>query len=289
MATDNQLFIYSADTLKPEAILEDFAHKTCLSIEVLGQDKSPDGLFNISKFSISTLLDENLRLISLQYLLPYVRAKGYACYLRQTDAERIQRIVADLDGTLTKHELLIELSRGKPWEEEMTRLTEETMSGMHSFEASFAKRMRHLEGITASEIEQLGQDIPLALGAELLPYFIQGESLRLDIASSNIAPYVHSLAIRLGANRYLASIPQLAEDDETLTGHLIEPIVASEHKRAFVLEDPDSKASAMATLALGDGANDLGMLSVAGHALLYSALHPESPNLAHIIASIYFS
>lgn len=251
-------------------------------------DYTADKSIRIYHYTLCKQLKEEERKVLLASMLPCVRVHGFALYLRSTQASAIKRIVSDLDGTLVAEELLVALSREQEFAEEMRQSTESAMLGQLAFEANFRERVARLQGITATRLEEIAYELPLASGDELFCYFAQGEDIRLDIASSNLAPYVHNLSIRLNANEYIATMPILADDDETLTGELVEHIIGAEEKRAFAQYDPHNKVTTSATMAIGDGANDLDMLAVVDHALLYTALHPSSPNIAHITTNIYF-
>lgn len=229
--------------------------------------------------------DERLALQSA--ILPFVRQGALALYIQSERAEPIKRLVADLDGCLVAGELLVRLGEELGCIDEMSKQTELAMSGAEDFAENFAKRIALLRGVQAIRLEELALEMPLAPGLELLCHFTEGEAIRLDIASSNLTPYVHTLAQRFGADEYISTMPTLSAD-EVLEGGLVEPIIGAEEKRAFAAADPYQKVSSEATLSLGDGANDLLMLSATGHALLYCSLASKPLNIAHIVADLYF-
>lgn len=223
----------------------------------------------------------------LRSALPYVRAGGYALYLRQSGAKPIRRIVADLDGCLVAEELLVKLSEGETFAHELSTATQAAMQGEVPFAENFAQRIAYLRGKCATDLESIAYQMTLAPGAELLTYFVEGEDIRFDIASSNLVPYVHHLSLRLNAHEYIATMPSM-DEDEILDGTLIAPIVSGAEKRTFALANPYERYPAEATLSIGDGANDLPMLSATGHALLYASTSPHSLNIAHLVADLYF-
>lgn len=223
----------------------------------------------------------------LSQLLPSVRRGECAVYLRGHDSQAIRRIVADLDGCLVAEELLPRLAVGKSYQEEMLRTTLEAMNGAEDFDKSFRQRVSLLRGTEVKALEETAWQIALAPGIELFAHFTEGEDIRLDIASSNLTPYVHHLANRLGASDYIATMPSLGED-EILDGKLIDPIVGAETKRQYANTPPSDRYSRVNTLTIGDGANDLAMLSSTAHALMYSSLGDNPLNLAHLLADLYF-
>ena len=249
---------------------------------------SADGAMDIYQWELGETLTIDTKQTLITGLLPLVRSQSCAVYLRSKDAQAIKRIVSDLDGTLVRDELLVALVRGKAQEEMMKAETEHAMSGHCAFEENFRHRVQWLRGLGATTLEEFAYQIPLTKGAELFSYFVQGEELRFDLASSNLAPYVHNMCIRLNANEYIASMPLLEDDDETLTGALEEAIIGAKEKRQFAEKDPHARVSSEATLTIGDGANDIEMLSATGHALLYCSLVSQPLDIAHISTDIYF-
>lgn len=249
---------------------------------------SADGAMSIYEWEMEQVLSRADRLQILRSLLPQVRESGQAICLKSSTRQAIKRIVADLDGTLVGGELLVQLVGGQAEEQKMKRETERAMSGACLFEENFRARVRHLAGLGATRLEEMAYEMPLARGAELLGYFIQGEELRFDLASSNLTPYVHNLAIRFNAHEYIATMPLLESDNETLTGLLVDQIIGPNEKRSFVEHDPYQRVTADGVLSIGDGANDLEMLASAGHALLYVADHTQALNIAHVCTDVYF-
>ncbi len=223
----------------------------------------------------------------LTKLLPIVRTEGLAIYLREQESEPIRRIVADLDGCLVAEELLPRLSKGKSYEDVINRMTQDAMSGIEGFGDNFARRVTYFQGLPATELERIAWEVKLARGIELFCQMTEGEEIRLDIASSNLVPYVHHLAQRLGATDYIATMPEL-DEEELLTGELVQPIIKADEKRSFAEQPIGGVYRPQNTLTIGDGANDIEMLSSSSHSLLYSSVGLESLNLAHVFMDLYF-
>lgn len=247
----------------------------------------PSTDFLAYQWQLTESYNEYQRLNILQKALPYVRDSGLALYLRGEGAKPIRRIVADLDGCLVSEELLIKLSEGEAFAQELSQATLASMQGTIPFVENFACRIAYLAGKQAKDLEGIAYTMDLAPGVDLLSYFIEGEDIRFDIASSNLVPYVHHLSLRLNAHEYIATMPSM-DEQEVLDGKLVEPIVTGEVKRTFAISNPYDRYPAEVTLTIGDGANDLPMLSATGHALLYHSGLPHSLNIAHLVADLYF-
>lgn len=247
----------------------------------------PSALISGYAYELKERLSITERLSLLSTLLPYARERGIAFYLKASDAKPIKRIVADLDGCLVADELLPFLAKEGEHAHQIEEATTLAMEGKESFGENFAKRVALLTGIPATRLEELAYELQLAPGIKLLCHFTEGEAIRLDIASSNLIPYVHHVARRFGADEYIGTMPSL-DSEERLTGALEEPIITDREKQAFALNDPYNKCKVEETLCIGDGANDLLMLSSTAHSLLYSSLPEKSLNIAHLVADIYF-
>lgn len=219
----------------------------------------------------------------LSALLSYVRRQPVALYYRSPEAKPIRRIVADLDGCLVSEELLVRIAR----EQSMHTDTIAAMTGAVDFESSFRRRVQCVRGMTASQLEELGASVSLAPGIEHFCRFTEGEDIRLDLASSNLTPYVHTLMLRLGATDYIATMPEM-DEEEVLDGTLSEPIVDAQSKRDFALQTIGRDIRLESTLSIGDGANDLEMLSATAHALLYCSAIDDSLDIGEVMTDLYF-
>lgn len=263
-------------------------------IEQLPPRQTADGAVTVQPLRLKSPLGTAARQALLARLLPQVRQLGLAVYLRRTDAAPIRRIVADLDGTLVADELLVVLSRGGPYAEQMSRMTEAAMSGNVDFAESFAERIRRLKGLPVATLEALADSMALAPGVASFCHFAHEEGIRLDIASSNLTPYVRTLCKRLGADGYIATRPRLNNSGEKLTGALEPPIITAQEKCRYAekmlpgaREESAQGYTPQGTLTIGDGANDLEMLSATGHALLYPGANSRVSSLVHITQDVY--
>lgn len=241
----------------------------------------------VTRWTLPRELSTSERQQAFLCLLPHIRQKPFALYYKGSNALPIKRIVADLDGCLVADELLIRIAQTLGWHPSMSEDTYKAMAGHTDFIASFKERVQILQGITASELEAWARSINLAPGIEHFCRFTEGEDIRLDLASSNLTPYVHSLMLRLGANDYISTMPSM-NSLEVLDGTLIEPIITDKHKKEYALKAVHNSIGVEHTLTIGDGANDLLMLANTPHALLYHSVLPNSLNIADIVVDLYF-
>lgn len=221
--------------------------------------------------------DETTRRSTLlaQWLKP-IRRWGHPLLWQESSAP-VRHLVSDLDGTLTAREGMVELARARGRTRELEELTSAAMLGQEPFAESFIARTALLGGITWEQMEEVAHQLPLSPGATGLARLCQERGISFGVATGAYAPLVRVLQSRLGYDRYIASSPSLDEAGR-LVGIEPKAIVQGEHKRSFVLE----QGLPLHTLCVGDGANDLPMLSEAGYALLYPAATGHAPALPPI-------
>lgn len=211
------------------------------------------------------------RLELLTRLLPWVRQYGVSLYAPHPQAsETIAHVLADLDGTLIRDELLIRLANHLGLAMDFERLTQRSMSGELDFIESFCLRTSMLAGVHRQQLIQVAQMAETSEGLEQLLSSLRSRHIGLDIVTSNYEVFCQVLAPRWGCERYHASRPEWRQD--CLTGHfqadgLIDGSAKAARSQAIARE---IGVSTMELMAIGDGANDLPMLACCGHACLYA-------------------
>jgi phosphoserine phosphatase len=171
----------------------------------------------------------------------------------------------DLDGTITREELLPRIARDLGIEAEMAELTRLTMQGAIPFAHSFRERVRMLSAVGVARVRTIveGVGVHPAIAA-----FIADHPGQCTIVTGNLDVWVGSLCDRLGA-ALIAS--EASVDRDRITG--ITRIV-DKAEAARSLPHP--------LVAVGDGHNDLGMLEAAEIAIAYGGVHAPAPALAAV-------
>jgi phosphoserine phosphatase len=177
-----------------------------------------------------------------------------------------QLAVLDMDSTLISIECIDELAKAAGSGEEVSAITAAAMAGELDFAESFTKRLATLQGLPISVVEELASNLPLKPGVEAAIQDLHTWGCKIVIASGGFTHMAHALGKRLGAHHVVAN--QLEVADGLLTGKHIGDIVTGETKQQVLLE----RASAWGiplnrTVAVGDGANDLPMISAAGNGI----------------------
>ena len=216
----------------------------------------------------------------LERLLPWARGRSLPFYYPSSEAVRpIRRVAFDLDGTLIRDELMVLLAGQVGRGEEMQQLTEAAMCGARPFRESFVARSQLLLGLSEAELLRPLAQLSFAPDVAELIAVLQQRGLELCLITGAYEPLAAALGARLGIPLGCASA--LRMEGGRLAGLVEEAIVDAETKARYLQAWAGHELAA--TLALGDGANDIHMLSTAGHALHYSCIAPSAPSLIHLL------
>src|SRR5689334_5005445 len=179
-------------------------------------------------------------------------------------------IVMDVDSTLIQGEVIEMLAAHAGCEAEVARVTDAAMRGELDFAESLRERVALLEGVDASCLDQVYDDLVLSPGARTTVRTLKRLGYRFAIVSGGFSQITDRLAADLGIDFSAAN--ELEIVDGKLTGRVVGEVVDRAGKakalRRFAAEAGVSEA---ATIAIGDGANDLDMLSAAGLGIAFNA------------------
>ena len=179
-------------------------------------------------------------------------------------------IVMDVDSTLIQGEVIEMLADHAGCLQKVAEVTEAAMRGELDFEQSLRERVALLEGLEASALDQVYESILLAPGARTMVRTLKRLGYRFAIVSGGFTQITDRIADDLDID--FAAANELEVVDGKLTGRIVGPVVDRAGKaaalRRFAAEVGVSTAS---TIAIGDGANDLDMLTAAGLGIAFNA------------------
>jgi phosphoserine phosphatase len=179
-------------------------------------------------------------------------------------------IVIDVDSTLIQGEAIELLAAHGDHAAEVADLTERAMHGELDFEASLRERVALLEGIPASALDAVYDELVLAPGARTLVRILRRLGYRFALVSGGFSQITDRLAHDLGI--HYAHANELEIVDGVITGRIVGDVVDRAGKATALRSFAEQVGVPVeSVVAIGDGANDLDMLEVAGLGIAYNA------------------
>ena len=191
--------------------------------------------------------------------------------LVQPPSGRRKRVlVADLESTIIENEMLDELADFVGMRAHVAEITRRAMNGELDFAAALAERVALLKGLPASVLDEAAKRIRLMPGAPSLLATLRAAGVRSALVSGGFTVFAEPVAARLGFTRVAANRLDIAEG--RIVGTVQAPIVDRDTKRDVLLAfAAENGVPPSASLAVGDGANDLPMLDAAGLGIAFHA------------------
>jgi phosphoserine phosphatase len=179
-------------------------------------------------------------------------------------------VVMDVDSTLIQGEVIEMLAERAGCRDQVAAVTESAMRGELDFEESLRERVALLAGLDAGALDDVYDDIVLAPGARTMVRTLKRLGYRFAIVSGGFTQVTDRLAADLGIDFSAAN--ELEVVDGRLTGRIRGPVVDRAGKAAALRRFAEEAGVAVgATVAVGDGANDLDMLGAAGLGIAFNA------------------
>jgi len=179
-------------------------------------------------------------------------------------------IVMDVDSTLIQEEVIDLLAARAGCADEVAKITESAMRGDLDFAGSLRERAALLAGLDASVLDAVRASLRLTPGARTLIRTLKRLGYKCGIVSGGFTAVIEPLAASLGIDYVAANTLEVA--DGKLTGRVLEPIIDREGKTEALRTFARAAGVPLSqTVAVGDGANDLGMIAAAGLGVAFNA------------------
>jgi phosphoserine phosphatase len=205
-------------------------------------------------------------------LLALASELGVDIAFQRDDIYRRNRrlVVFDMDSTLIEAEVIDELAKEAGVGDQVSEITEAAMRGEIDFNESFKRRVALLEGLDESVLEGIAQRLKMTEGAEQLMSQLKRTGYKTAILSGGFTYFAKFLQKRLGFDYIHAN--ELDIQDGKVTGKVVGTVVNGERKAELLREIAAKEGVSLEqTIAVGDGANDLPMLSIAGLGIAFRA------------------
>ncbi|OBZ93955.1 phosphoserine phosphatase [Pararhizobium polonicum] len=192
--------------------------------------------------------------------------------VQNAETRRKKLLIADMDSTMIGQECIDELAAEAGLKDKVADITARAMNGEIAFEPALIERVALLKGLPLSVVgEVIAKRITLTPGGPELVATMKAKGYYTALVSGGFTVFTGPIATTLGFNENRANI--LLEKDGHLTGAVAEPILGKQAKVDALIDITTKLGISTAdALAVGDGANDLGMLHLAGAGV---ALHAK--------------
>lgn len=179
-------------------------------------------------------------------------------------------VVFDVDSTLVQGEVIEMLAAHAGKEAEVRAVTERAMRGELDFAQSLHERVATLAGLPATVLDEVAASIVLTPGARTTIRTLKRLGIRCGVVSGGFIQVISSLVEELGLDFARANTLEIV--DGVLTGRVVGEIVDREAKATYLRQFADELGISLSqTVAVGDGANDIDMLSTAGLGIAFCA------------------
>lgn len=199
---------------------------------------------------------------------------------------RMRRLVCfDMDSTLIQTEVIDELAEKNGVGDEVRAITESAMRGEIDFSESFKKRVSLLKGLDESVMREIAENLPITEGMVRLIRILKKSGCKLAILSGGFTYFGNYLQEKYGFDYVYAN--ELEIVDGKLTGNYVGDIVDGKRKAELLkLLAQVEKVDIRQTVAVGDGANDLPMLGIAGLGIAFHAKPKVKENAKHSLSTV---
>ena len=196
-----------------------------------------------------------------------------------------QLVVFDMDSTLIDAEVIDELAVEAGVGEQVAAITEAAMRGEVDFKQSFVQRVALLEGLSEGVLQTVAKRLRLNDGAEYLLKSLNQLGFKTAIVSGGFTFFARHLQKQLGVDYVYAN--ELDVVKGVVTGNVVGEIIDGQRKAEILVEIANKLGLSLEqVIAVGDGANDLAMLNIAGLGIAFRAKPLVKASAKHAISNV---
>jgi phosphoserine phosphatase len=234
--------------------------------------KETGGELNWLNHAIACEIIEPKSTEALEQARAVIGSRKVDAALVPTENRRKQVLVADMDSTMINEECIDELAAALGIKDQVAEITDRAMRGELDFAQALDTRVALLKGLERKVIEEVRREqITLAPGGRALIQTMKEYGAYTSLVSGGFTFFADYFAKRIGFHEAIANV--LEFDGDVLTGTVSKPIVDKNTKRERLTALAAERGLPLSqTIAVGDGANDLDMIRVAGFGV---ALHAK--------------
>ena len=228
-------------------------NRACIQFSVRGTPKSHEGLHReLLRLSSELEVDCSFQIDNM-----YRRMRRLICF--------------DMDSTLIQTEVIDELARKHGVYEQVAAITESAMRGEIDFKESFTQRCKLLKGLDVSVMKDIAENLPFTEGVDRLMYVLKKYGYKIAILSGGFTFFGEYIQKKYDIDYVYANELEI-DDNGKRTGNYVGEVVDGKRKAELLkLIAQVEKVNLQQTIAVGDGANDLPMLSESGLGIAFHA------------------